>query len=171
MAQSIVIKKGDELLEDVEVRTPDTNVNNSVVVEYPNIQLGSGTLTQQYTDESGEDFATPNPARKAPDDGGGGGSDGGVFMLHVTVTFEEARDITTVDHTWQEIYDAAEAGSLIVAMFTDTSAPPNVFIEQTTLATVEAANYASGITYSVSFQNGQSLSTDDPDGYPTFSDH
>lgn len=121
MSQSIVIKKGDELLQDVEVRTPNTNINKNIPVKYPNVQLGSGLLQQQYQDGD-EGFVTPTPARKTSDDEGGGGGSGnaGVIMLHITSEpIEDSSYVKLVlDHTWQEIWDLIVDGYVLSIPYT-----------------------------------------------------
>lgn len=70
MAQEVVIKKGDEMLEDVTLIKPDTKVNFQSDVKYPTDDLcrrgtGGAVLTTFVEDE--QSFDSPHPARQPAD--------------------------------------------------------------------------------------------------------
>ena len=70
MAQQVVIKKGDEMLEDVTLTKPDTKVNLHSNVKYPTDDLcrrGTGGAVQTSFVEDEETFYSPNPARQPAD--------------------------------------------------------------------------------------------------------
>ncbi len=72
MAQTIIIEQGDELLQDVELTTPDTQVNFNCPDKYPVNNIVGGAYDQKtFTDASGTEFTSPTPARApAGDDEG-----------------------------------------------------------------------------------------------------
>lgn len=70
MAQKVVIKKGDEMLEDVTLTKPDTKVNFQSDVKYPTDDLcrrGTGGAVKTSFVEDEETFYSPNPARQPAD--------------------------------------------------------------------------------------------------------
>ena len=65
MAQTIIIEQGDELLQDVELTTPDTQVNFKCPDKYPvNVILNNSYNEKTFVDASGEEFVSPKPARE-----------------------------------------------------------------------------------------------------------
>ena len=71
MAQTIVIQKGDELLQDVELKTPDTKVNLCSDEKYPtNFIFKGGTNQKTFVDPDDTEFVSPHPARQPASDEG-----------------------------------------------------------------------------------------------------
>lgn len=71
MAQQVVIKKGDEMLEDVTLTKPDTKVNLQSNVKYPTDDLcrrgTGGAVLTTFVDEDEQSFSSPHPARQPAD--------------------------------------------------------------------------------------------------------
>ena len=69
MAQTIIIEQGDELLQDVTLTTPDTQVNFNCPDKYPvNNIIGNAYDQKTFTDASGTEFTSPTPARTPASD-------------------------------------------------------------------------------------------------------
>lgn len=76
MAKTIVIQKGDEMLQDVEVKKPDTKVNYKADIKYPVDDLcrrgTGGAVSKVFSIELDEEnveqtFTTPHEARQPAD--------------------------------------------------------------------------------------------------------
>lgn len=71
MSQQVVIKKGDEMLEDVTLVKPDTKVNLYSGVKYPTDDLcrrgTGGAIKTTFMDEDEQSFDSPHAARTPAD--------------------------------------------------------------------------------------------------------
>lgn len=65
MAQTIIIKKGDEMSQDVALIKPDTKVNHRSTVKYPTADCSKigGPILETYEDADGATFTNPTSPR------------------------------------------------------------------------------------------------------------
>lgn len=83
MAQTIIIEKGDENLQDVVLTKPDTKVNYRSTVKYPIADCSKigGPVLEHHEDADGTAFTNPTSPRSSilvpEEDASSGSSDEG----------------------------------------------------------------------------------------------
>ena len=107
--------------------------------------------------------------------GGGGG-------VAVYAEYDSENDVTNItSHTWQEIYDAVEAGNFVFLILHeeeeeeepspkgDTKSGTNLAVDSYFLAPLATITYSAwnAFNYTVEFGNNLMFYVDDPDDYPT----
>ena len=107
--------------------------------------------------------------------GGGGSGGGGVFVVHSH--YDENTGVTTLDKTWQEIWDALDAGQFptIVSAYSDEygnegdiSYINNLWSEDGACGLQSFAPYYNAGDVTPVIWGASDYTTDSADGYPSY---
>lgn len=94
------------------------------------------------------------------DQNGGNGGGGGLVVREKS--YDETRDITTYDKTWQEVYDAISAGALVIM---ENSTPYGSALVYCTFVGMDDGAYAVAFNMIASSSDPLVLKADSPDDY------
>ena len=135
----------------------------------PTSDIAVGSSAFCIADKSMYAFANSGAWMKcgssSSDEGEGGSDAGGILVLTLVPTQDHTYALS---ETWQTIYDAAFAGTLVVINDNLDEHTPNVFNDLVSEIGIGDGSWAEEGAYYVGTVGNQLLTTADSDGYPTF---